>query len=272
MEEKSYMNMKNKMKLWWNSWLKFKYQFWVLLFVLPMITFSLAFFITSAAIKPGQMTDALPESTPQENENAGENQSGNLEEYVFEIPEKKLFFLQISSMRNADAARAATDFFANEGISAVAYEESTQFRMVNAIAHDRSSLELYRSSFVEKFPQYNDAFIVEKQISFISENYLSYDGDLYIGKNLSEYMEFTSDKLYSKNNDLTLLDLGVEEQLNMLRHMSIQLSKVDANEDMVLIQVLNESILLYEKGIETQEDVAFFRKIYLDFVLQLMEN
>lgn len=266
------MYMKKKMKLWWGSWLNFKYQFWVLLFLLPLITFSLAFFITSAVINPGQITDALPESTPQENENAGENQSGNLEEYVFEIPEKKLFFLQISSMRNADAALAAIDIFENEGISTVAYEESSQFRMVHAIAHDRSSLELYRSSFVEEFPQYNDAFIVEKEISFISENYLSYDGDLYIGKNLSEYMEFTSDKLYSNNNDTDFSNLEIEKQVDKLRHMYTHLSKVDANQDMVLIQVLSQTLLMYEKGIQTQEDLAFFRKIHLNFMAQLMRN
>ncbi|MBE0449860.1 MAG: SPOR domain-containing protein [Clostridia bacterium] len=249
-----------------------KDKFWVAMILIPLITFVFGFILTAIILLAtgkfgiaSKDVNEIPETVIEVPVEKVQTVSGKIE---FESTD--FFFVQLGSFNAESNAEAASENLEDKNIYAIWIKFNTQYKVFTALTFSESSARSFRSSFVTKYNEHQDAYVDSISVEFktfefwaVLEEIESVKKDFYDFYYESDYFWLKLSEETGVNPDL------IEKQIAPLQRILEILSAYDENADMELTKFVEDSLNIYQNLLDQKASGSKFSGAYAVQLLKL---
>lgn len=184
------------------------------------------------------------------------------------FPETTIHILQVASFSSEEGAKASVDQFKEKDMYVYWTKSGTQFRVFSALSDDVNLVRSYRETFIESFPEHNDAFVIELTVPTQNYGYTATEED-------AEQLESSFESFYITGNSFWLRMMGsdegvstlIDDNLDTLKRIVEILEKYNENIDTKFTKMMREN---YDAFLSLKEDNASMGAFMAEFSKQLL--
>jgi predicted DNA-binding protein YlxM (UPF0122 family) len=249
-----------------------KDKFWVAMILIPLATFVFGFLMTAIILLAtgkfgivSKEADEIPETEIEITVDEVQTLNG-----LIEIEPTDFFFVQLGSFNAQSNAEAACENIEDKNIYASWIKSNTQYKVFTALTYSESSARSYRNSFVEKYTEHQDAYVVSVPVEFNSYEFWSDMDEIESVKNDFLNFYYESDFFWMNISDEVNVDTeSIEKQIMPLQRILEVLDSYDENADTELTKFVRKSLEEFQELINQKASGSKFSGTYAKQLLKL---
>lgn len=249
-----------------------KDKFWVAMILIPLATFVFGFLMTAIillatgkfGVVPREV-DAIPEAVIENPVDEVQSIGG-----LIEFEPTDFYFVQLASFNARSNAETACENIEEKNIYASWIKSNTQYKVFTALTFSESSARSYRNTFVEKYAEHQDAYVVSVPVVFNTYEFWSDLDEIESVKR--DFLDFyyESDDFWMNISDKIGVDTeSIEKQIAPLQRILEVLDTHEENADTELTKFIRNNLEIYTELINQNASGSKFSGAYAEQLLEL---